>query len=236
MATLTLTQAATTAAQWLGVLDSGESLSSQQIADALLLANIMLDSWSSDPKKITSLTRASGNLQQGIQSYTIGTGQAINVARPAAIVSAAFLNSSGPGGPVKVCNASEWASIQDRQRESFIITDLFYDRGFPSGNVYVSPLPQGSSLALEVLVWAPLAQFVDAATPLTLLPGYERLIISSLAIQMAPQYDVDPVPDLIQGIYSDALGNVEELNSSLFGILTDSQKSMITEAAAAEGK
>jgi hypothetical protein len=43
--TLTLTQAATVAAQEIGVLDSGESLSTQQLADALVIANDLLASW-----------------------------------------------------------------------------------------------------------------------------------------------------------------------------------------------
>lgn len=45
MATLTLTAAATAAAQELHVLDSGEALSTQQIADALARANDLLASW-----------------------------------------------------------------------------------------------------------------------------------------------------------------------------------------------
>jgi hypothetical protein len=42
---LTLTVAANAAAQFLGVLDSGEALSTQQVADALAAANNLLDSW-----------------------------------------------------------------------------------------------------------------------------------------------------------------------------------------------
>lgn len=42
---ITLTAAATAAAQFLEVLDSGEALSSQQLADALLVANNLLESW-----------------------------------------------------------------------------------------------------------------------------------------------------------------------------------------------
>lgn len=45
MASMTLTQAATAAAQFLGVLDSGEGLSAQQLTDALSAANNMLENW-----------------------------------------------------------------------------------------------------------------------------------------------------------------------------------------------
>lgn len=42
---ITLTVYANAAAQFLGVLDSGEALSSQQVADALPAANQLLESW-----------------------------------------------------------------------------------------------------------------------------------------------------------------------------------------------
>lgn len=44
MSTVTLTQAATAAAQFLGVLDPGEGLSAQQLTDALNVANNLLES------------------------------------------------------------------------------------------------------------------------------------------------------------------------------------------------
>lgn len=226
---LTLTAAATVAAQMLGVLDSGESLSTQQIADALALANNLLDNWSSDPKMILSLTSASGTLASGTQSYTIGSGQTINITRPMAIVSAAFKNSSGPGGAVKVCNAQEWSAIPNRQRQSWIIENLFYDRGYSTGNVYVSPIPQGNGLTLDLWVWAALAQFADATTPLSLLPGYERLLKAALALEMAPQYDV-PVPPSVQANYAAALASVQNLNADLFGALSPQEQAMLAAA------
>lgn len=48
MPSLSLTQAANDACLFIGVLDSGESLSSQQYSDALRVANNMLESWTSE--------------------------------------------------------------------------------------------------------------------------------------------------------------------------------------------
>lgn len=231
MATLTLTAAATVAAQLLGVLDSGEALSAQQIADALGLANALWDNWSSDPKKILSLTRVAWNLVGATQAYTIGPAQAINTARPMAVVSAAFTNPSGPGGGIRVRDADSWADLPNRQRQSWIIEDLFYDRGNPTGNVYLSPVPQGNGMSGEIWVWAALAQFVDATTPLTMLPGYIRFFQLSLALEMAPEYDV-PVPDSVMRNWQAASSIVESLNASLFATLSPDQQALIAKAAA----
>ena len=71
MATLTLTAAATQAAQYLGVLDSGENLSTQQLADALLAANNLLDAWTNEQIRIIQAIVAAFTLAGG--SFTAGT-------------------------------------------------------------------------------------------------------------------------------------------------------------------
>lgn len=71
MPTISLTTAANVAAQFLGVLDSGESLSSQQLNDAQGAANNMLENWTNEQtsflrQALTAFTLAGG-------TYTAGT-------------------------------------------------------------------------------------------------------------------------------------------------------------------
>lgn len=210
-----LTTLANSAAQFLGVLDSGESLSTQQLNDALAACNQMLDNWSSDGLYALSDVVTSFSLAASTQSYTIGTGQTINIARPMRIVAASFKNSGGPGGPLQVVSEKEWADIPDRQRLSWIPTKLFWDRGTPNGNVYISPVPQGN-MSAEIHTFVPLTQFADLTTTITLPPGYARLMTLGLAIELAPQYDMTPSAILIQN-FGDAAAKVRKLNASLLG-------------------
>lgn len=71
MATLSLTQAATAAAQFLMVEDSGESLSTQQLADALAAANALLDNWTIEQVRTINLIVQAFNLAAG--TYTPGS-------------------------------------------------------------------------------------------------------------------------------------------------------------------
>src|ERR1039457_3407317 len=141
MATLTLTAALQQALQEIHVLDPGQTPSATQLADALLRMNIVLDNWSSDGLFVIALLRTTWALAANTQSYTIGAGQTINVARPVSIVSASFTNATGPGGQLEVVSAAKWDAIPDRQRQSWILEKLFFDR---SGTVYVSPVPLGT--------------------------------------------------------------------------------------------
>lgn len=213
---LSLTQAAYAAALLLGVVDSGETLSAQQLSDILFAANNMLDNWSSDGLFALSDLVTTWALASGVQSYTIGAAQVISLTRPMRIVSASFANSSGPGGPIEVCNDKTWAAIPDRQRQSFIIEKLFWDRGNPTGLVYVSPVPQGSTLTGTINTWIPLTQFADTTTGISILPGYERAIVAGLAIEIAPQFEKVPSATL-NANYTDAVERVRLLNASLVG-------------------
>ncbi len=213
---ITLTATALAAVQELGVLDSGEGLSAQQLADALAACNIMFDNWSSEGLFALSDIITPFALSTGVQSYTIGTGQFINITRPMRIVAASFKNSSGPGGALEVLPETAWTRIPDRQRQSWIIEKLFWDRGNPTGNVYVSPVPQGATLSAEIHTYVPLTQFADATTPITVLPGYTRIINLGLAIELAPQYDMAPSPATLAK-FADAAGRVRKLNAELLG-------------------
>lgn len=114
MPSLSLTVVANAAAQYLGVLDSGESLSSQQITDAFNAANNMLENWTNEQVK---------TLQAIIPIFSL------------------------------------------------------------AGGTYTP----GATLA-----------FPDNTTPLALPAGYARAIELGLAIELAPQYDMQPSPALLK--------------------------------------
>ena len=217
MATLTLTQCATAAARFLGVLDSGESLSAQQLADALVAINALIDNWSSEQLMVPAVNVQPFTLFTGQQKYTIGPGANFNIARPVAIEAAALIliiNGQTTQFPVEVLDAIKWSSIPDRGASANFVRFLFYDRASPTGNVYVSPVPLGGSI--ELTMWTPLTQFADATTAVTMLPAYTRALQLAAALELAPQYDVQPSEALTHS-YQDAMARVRTLNAQLLG-------------------
>lgn len=66
-------------------------------------------------------------------------------------------------------------------------TDLYYDRTFPLGNIYVYPNP---SMAGECHLWtdALLTDFSTINQPINLPQGYARAIKTNLAIELAAEY------------------------------------------------
>lgn len=206
MATRTLTVMANAAVQFLGALDSGAALSAQQVADALAAANDMIDNFSNEELMIIQAVKVSVNYISGTQSYALGT-------RAVKIGSAHSILAAGPSNEIKVLTAEEWAAIDDRQSSSYKVQYCFYDRGSATGTIYFSPIPLGGSAELEL--WQALAQFVDATTPLTLLPGYAEVMTLSLARILAPQYDV-PITEALEKTHQEAITRLRGLNADLF--------------------
>lgn len=210
-----LTTVANAAAQFLGVLDSGESLSAQQLTDALAAGNNMLDNWSSEGLFALSDTITSWPITFNVQSYAIGTGLIVNLARPVRIVAAEFTNTNGPGGGLEVVDEAKWASIPDRQSISFVPKFLFWDRGNPNGTVQLSPVPAGP-LTGKIHTFVPLTQFPDTTTAIAVNPGYLRMIELGLAMELASQFDM-AVPASVATLFADAAARVRKLNASLLG-------------------
>ncbi len=211
---LTLTAALQQALQELHVLDPGQTPSSTQLSDGLLRANNFLDNWSSDDLFVHALVKTTWATVGGTQSYTIGAAQVIAMTRPVAIVGGAFVNANGPGGNLKLRTVAEWEAIPDRQRQSFILDSFFWDRGDPTGNILLSPVPLGV-LTAEIYSWVPLAQFADTTTPLAMLPAYERAIILQLAVELAPSYDTEPSATTQKNLAA-SLVIVRQLNAKMF--------------------
>lgn len=241
MATLTLTALAGMAADALGCLDSGEGLSTQQKADALLYVNQMLAGWSQDQRMIPSLLVTPNlALVSGTQSYTIGTGATFAIARPLAIVSAsAKITTAGSTAydatgdpqyaqakagsivsvPLKPLTAEEFSSFPNRDVFQVYPKGFFYDRalvGTPVvGKIWILPTPRGGTL--EITSWQPITQFVDATTALTIPDdGYQEMMVYGAAIRMAPRMSV-PVPDEVIKLYAAAESRVATLNGQLLG-------------------
>lgn len=214
MANITLTQVATAALQKLHAISSGEPVTAQMLTDALDRMNNLIDNWSLEQAMCMPLQVQSFNLVVGTRKYAIGTGQAFNVVRPVEIVAANHSNTvytTTYESPIKILTAAQWADLPDRISNSFLIRSLFYDKAFPNGNIYVSPVPLGGTL--ELTFWQALAQFADATTPITTqFPGYARLYECALAIEWAPELGLNPDQALVLE-YQDAIARIRNLNA-----------------------
>jgi len=194
------------AMQQIGALTSGETASADESTDVLAAINRLLASWSLERMNVYTLTITATSLTTGTQTYTIGSGGTINVARPVRYEKATCLianaNSSGKWVlPVEIVDINGWMARTERAALAAAPTLMYPDMAFPLTTIYLHPIPTftGTAPQLELTTWAQLQTIANLTpTDYTFPPGYDRAIIFNLALEIAPMFGATVNPMVAQ--------------------------------------
>ena len=119
----------------------------------------------------------------GQPNYQMGPELAISASsRPIKIKSASTLASNNTEKDARIATADQWAQVPDKSRTGIFVEDLFYDNGFPTGIVYVSPMPSSGQIVLWVFQAIP--QLPAQTGTINLAPGYEQAILTIAAVDL----------------------------------------------------
>jgi hypothetical protein len=182
----------TSAMKKAGVFTKGETADSDEAADALSSLNNMLASWSNESLIAYSRVRESFSLVGGTASYTIGTGQTFNTARPIDIINAYITSGSIDYPPLSIIPDEAYDDIPLKTVQS-IPDRLNFNNIFPAATIRLFPTPS-SSYTLTLLSEKQLTSFALADT-VSMPAGWERALIYNLAVEIAPEYGrkIEPI-------------------------------------------
>lgn len=184
----------TGAAKLIGVVFKSEALSADEAQDGLVSLNDMLASWANNGLLCVSRVGESFSVSSAT-SYTIGTGQTLNTARPIDIISATF-TVGGIDYPL--------TKITDEQYETILLKTLpggppqfiAYDNAYPAGTIRLYPQSAGT---LNLLSEKPLTSFALLSTTASLAPGWNKTIKFNLAVDMGPEYGQEVPASVLKG-------------------------------------
>jgi hypothetical protein len=181
----------------IGVLASGETASSDNVADSLVVLNGMVDSWATQRLTIYAVTRNVFDLSASTQEYTIGTGGTFNVVRPLSIQNASIILDKNASsiqkielpitGPVTV---SQWQDVAIKGTTSTYPNLFYYDRAWSAGLAKISvwPVPNNSDVQLVLYLPTAVTKFADLTTSYTFPPGYEEALRYQLAVRLSVEF------------------------------------------------
>lgn len=201
----------------IGALGIGQSVSAEDTADALATLNMMLGQWAAERLNVFHLIDTA-HQANGSVSYTVGLGGDFNITRPIKINAAyARLTSSGAGSAVdyriSMIDAREdYARISLKTLSSFPEW-AFYDSAFPLGNLFLYPVPN-SSYELHIVTMDTLSQLASAGAAVNLPDPYKAAIRYSLAIYLAPSYQLEPQQSLVR-LAMNAKGVIKRMNAQI---------------------
>jgi len=176
----------------LGVFAAGETIAAADADLGLIALNRLMDSWAAERLQIFQVVRTTWTITSGTQTYAVGTGAVVNVARPVYIDHINFQDTTpSPDQEYQLEPLTEdaWASIGQKSITSTFPTNWYYTPTYTTGTIYLWPIP--TSTTLQGVLYAPqaVAQFASLNTAVSLPPGYERMIVKNLAVEFAPSYE-----------------------------------------------
>ena len=184
--------------QLIGVVGQGEDVSAAEANDALAALNDMLGTWSI-MGAVFAETREEFALTPGTASYTIGTGGDFDTERPIRIVKA-FIDRGNISYPLQVLDQVAYADLSFKDQTG-LPCDLYYDAGFPLGNIVLNPVPNSSD-TLNIYSEKPLTGPATLDTVLSFPPGYSRGFRFNLAVDVAPEYGIPVSAEVQRGAAS----------------------------------
>lgn len=194
----------------IGAVATGETPSADEQADALVVLNDMLDSWSTEGLTIFAAVRESFSLTAGQSSYTLGPSGNFNTTRPTRIERAAVELSTGAELPIRILSLDEWAEVTLKSTQSTIPQSAYIETSNPLETVNLWPVPNASG-NLVLYSHKALSSFANVNDTVTFPPGYAKVLRYGLALELAPEYGKAADPAIaIQ--FTEAKENIKRAN------------------------
>jgi hypothetical protein len=212
MATYTAGDQINRALRLLGILAEGETPSAAMSQDALMALNQMIDSWNTERLSVFSTQDQVFTWPSGEISRTLGpTGNFVGT-RPVLLDdSTYYVGNNGVSYGIKFINQAQYNGIAVKTVTSTFPQVIFVNMTYPDIEMYVYPRPT-QALTWHFISVKELTQPANLATNILFPPGYLRAFAYNLAMEIAPEFGVEPSPQ-VQRIAMTSKRNLKRINN-----------------------
>tara|TARA_R110000868_G_scaffold47993_1_gene156627 strand:+ start:56 stop:766 length:711 start_codon:yes stop_codon:yes gene_type:complete len=211
MATYTAGEQINRALRLLGVLAEGETTSAVTSQDALVAMNQMIDSWNTERLSVFTTEDQVFTWPSGFISRTLGpTGDFVGN-RPVLVDDATYFKAGTVSYGIKIINQQQYNGIAVKTVTSTYPQVLYVNMDFPNITLTVYPKPT-QDLEWHIVSVQELDQPATLATVLAYPPGYLRAFTYNLAMEIAPEFGVEPSPQ-VQRIAMTSKRNLKRINN-----------------------
>jgi len=199
----------------LGVLAEGETPSAATSQDALIALQQMVESWNTERLAVFSTQDQVFLWPAGVgnQTRTLGpTGNFVGL-RPILIDDATYFRDPGTNVSfgVKLINQQQYNGIAVKTVTSTYPQVMFVNNTFPDVTMTIYPVPT-RELEWHFVSVEELSNPATLATELYFPPGYLRAFAYNLAMEIAPEFGVEPSPQ-VQRIAMTSKRNLKRINN-----------------------
>jgi hypothetical protein len=197
----------------LGVLAEGETPSAETSQDALRAMNQMIDSWNTERLSVFSTQDQVFTWPAGQLSRTLGPSGDFAGLRPVLLDDSTYFLDPGTGVSygIKFINQQQYNGIAVKTVTSTFPQVIFVNMTYPDIEMYIYPRPT-RDLEWHFISVEELTQPATLATVLHFPPGYLRAFRYNLACELAPEFGVEPAPQ-VQRIAMTSKRNLKRINN-----------------------
>ena len=183
----------------LGVLAEGETPSAATSQDGLTCLNQMIDSWNTERLSVYATQDQVFSWTPGSITRTLGpTGDFVGN-RPILVDDATYFRdpASGISYGIKLINQQQYNGIAVKTVTSTYPQVMFVNMTYPDITMTVYPVPT-KLLEFHIVSVLELTTPATLATSLMFPPGYLRAFKYNLACELAPEFGIQPSPQVMR--------------------------------------
>ena len=181
----------------IGVLAEAEVPSAAMSQDALTALNQMIESWNTERLSVFSTIDQVFNWPPSTRVRTLGpTGDFVGQ-RPIELDDSTYFRdaSTNVSYGIQMINQQQYNNIAVKTVTSTYPQILWYNATYPDIEIYLYPVPS-RVLEFHFVSVQPLTEPAALDTSLAFPPGYLRAFRYNLACELAPEYGVEPSPQV----------------------------------------
>jgi hypothetical protein len=196
----------------LGILAEGETPSASMSQDALMALNQMIDSWNTE-RLSTFVTQDQVYIwPAGFISRDLGPSGDFIGNRPILMDDATYYKApNGVSYGIKFINQQQYNGIAVKNVTSTYPQVCWVNMGFPNITLTVYPKPT-QDLEWHMISVQELDRPADLSTVMYYPPGYLRAFTYNLAMEFAPEFGVEPSPQ-VQRIAMTSKRDLKRINN-----------------------
>ena len=183
----------------IGQLAEGETVGYDTANDCLLAMNQMLSSWSTERLSVFSTMDQVKTWPANSITQTLGPSGTLVGDRPILLDDSTYFRdaSTNVSYGIKMINQSQYNGIAVKTVTSTYPQVMWVNMTYPDIEIYIYPKPT-RPLEFHFVSVEPLSQVTDLNTVLTFPPGYLRAFRYCLACEIAPEFGVEPSPQVVK--------------------------------------
>lgn len=211
----TVRDLATAALQRLMVLAAGETASAEDAEAARLRLNDLLDSYLTQRLQLFTESRTTFTITAGQASYSVAS-------RPIFLERVTWVDTTTTPTterPLTLLTDAAWQRLPQKDLTGALPVRAYYTPTVPNGTLTLWPVPTSTTLQGVIYAPTPVSEYTTIDDTVVLPPGYRRMLIANLAVELAPDFERPVTADLLR-VARESQAAVKSANLRLNDLMT----------------